>query len=175
MSLRDLFTRSRDGLRWAWDHRPHGWVTPTSVAVGLVIAAFAMWFSDLLGERTTLGTIVVGSPAIYTRERLVNDRFLQDAWLSSQLDPTSGIQDSRQFRKEGREFGLRAGDSKAPSGSSEGSGHPSQKPEYADGPRLSSRVLFLEAVDYREVVRSLTIENQLDDRHDLNGNSLYRF
>jgi hypothetical protein len=175
MSLRDLFTRSRDGLRWAWDHRPRGWVTPTSVAVGLVIAAFAMWFSDLLGERTTLGTIVVGSPAIYTRERLVNDRFLQDAWLSSQLDPTSAIQDSRQFRKEGREFGLRAGDSKAPSGSSEGSGQTSQKPESADGPRLSSRVLFLEAVDYREVVRSLTIENQLDDRHDLNGNSLYRF
>jgi len=27
---------------------------------------------------------------------------------------------------------------------------------------------------YREQIRSLMIENQLDDRHDLRGNSLYR-
>ena len=35
---------------------------------------------------TTFGTIVVKSPIVSTRERLVNDRYDQDAWLRGQLD-----------------------------------------------------------------------------------------
>jgi hypothetical protein len=51
------------------------------------------------------------------------------------------------------------------------------KPEnvaQASEPKLSSRSRLMEALDYRDLVRNLTIENQLDDRHDLNGNSLYK-
>jgi hypothetical protein len=126
------------------------------------------WLGDLVGERTTLGTIVVGSPAIYTRERLVNDRFLQDSWLALRLDPSTQIEDSRQYRIERRGGSVRVGDPK-----DGGSAEPSSGQE--EQPRLSSRARLSEEVDYREQLRNLIIENQLDDRHDLNGNSLYRF
>ena len=33
----------------------------------------------------TLGRIYVESPEVYTRQRLVNDRFAQDAWLRDQM------------------------------------------------------------------------------------------
>ena len=146
---------------------------PSSAAV--LIAIVLLWFGDFFGERTTLGSIVVGSPAIYTRERLVNDRFLQDAWLADQLNPASEIQDALATVGERRGGVVRAGEASpsvtpvAPGGDSPGAS------QAAPQPRMSSRARLLRAVDYREVVRSLMIENQLDDRHDLNGNSLYRF
>src|SRR5205807_4069443 len=34
---------------------------------------------------TTTGEIIVGSPEVYSRERLVNDRFQQTTWLEQQL------------------------------------------------------------------------------------------
>lgn len=46
---------------------------------------------------TTKGTIFVGSPKISTRERLVNDRFEQDAWLRRELENA----DNKQFGFEG--------------------------------------------------------------------------
>lgn len=171
--LGNLLARTRDLLGRAWAYVP-GWVaSPLVIGSAMFVAGVAFFFADFLGERTTLGTIVVGSPAIYTRERLVNDRFLQDAWLSAQLEPASGIQDSRQVRTERRDASISASDAR------DAATAPAQPAGAGDGaatqPRLSSRERLLEEVDYREVVRSLTIENQLDDRHDLNGNSLYRF
>jgi hypothetical protein len=174
MRLGDIARHSRELLHQAWFHRPAG-LLPLAVG-GLFVAAVFLWFGDLLGEKTTLGTIVVSSPAIYTRERLVNDRFLQDSWLSAQLQPAFGIQDSRQIRGEHRGAILRAGDVKEPASAPQASGQDGGSPDAAGlQPRLSSRARLLEEVDYREVVRSLTIENQLDDRHDLKGNSLYKF
>jgi hypothetical protein len=35
---------------------------------------------------TTKGVIVVDSPEVFTRERIVNDRRLQEAWLKKQLE-----------------------------------------------------------------------------------------
>jgi hypothetical protein len=172
MSFRDLPGRARERVQSAWSHRPAWLFTwPTLAVVALLVIGW-LWLGDLFGERTTLGTIVVGSPAIYTRERLVNDRFLQDAWLSNQLEPESGIHDSLGIRTESRAGAVRAGPAKEPAAAP---GNPGPPATGGPQPRLSSRARLLEEVDYREVVRSLLIENQLDDRHDLNGNSLYRF
>jgi hypothetical protein len=174
MSLGDVAHRSRELLQQAWSHRPAR-LLPLALGALFVVAVF-VWFGDFLGEKTTLGTIVVSSPAIYTRERLVNDRFLQDSWLSAQLQPASGIQDSLQIRGESRGAKFLAGDANEAAGATPGSGQDGGAPNAAaQQPRLGSRAKLLEDVDYREVVRNLTIENQLDDRHDLNGNSLYRF
>ena len=43
---------------------------------------------------TTFGKIYVDTPEVYSRERLVNDRFQQDAWLREKLRerPTHGVQ-----------------------------------------------------------------------------------
>ncbi len=35
---------------------------------------------------STYGLIYIDTPEVYTRERLVNDRFQQDAWLRRQLN-----------------------------------------------------------------------------------------
>jgi hypothetical protein len=176
MSILETARGARERLKRAWSHRPGLPLSLALVSAAALVIVGALWLGDLLGERTTLGTIVVGSPAIYTRERLVNDRFLQDAWLSAQLEPPSGIQDSLALRSERRAGTLRAGEPKESGGAGERPGEdPRSLGQSGPLPRLSSRARLLEEVDYREIVRSLTIENQLDDRHDLNGNSLYRF
>lgn len=166
--LGDAAHRVHGWLRRAWIQRPAWLLTPLTLMTVLVVVLGVLWFRDFTGDGETHGTIVVGSPAIYTRERLVNDRFLQDSWLSARLDPSTEIQDSRLYRSERRGGSVRVGDAKD-GGSAEAASGPEQQP------RLSSRARLSEDVDYREQVRNLTIENQLDDRHDLNGNSLYRF
>ena len=156
-------------LTWS-QFQPMLW--PAALFAAFVLGA--IWLVDPFGESTTLGQISVDTPEIYTRERLVNDRFLQDAWLTRELDRES-INPGQQTFAERRNTSLRFGESgdtstaKTVGDSSKSSG------EKAEGDaRLSSRALLLEAVDYRDVVRNLAIENQLDDRHDLNGNSLYK-
>ena len=152
----------REWLQRAWS------LTPFALMTGLVVFLGVRWLGDLVGERATFGIIVVGSPAVYTRERLVNDRFLQDSWLASRLDPSTKIEDSLQYHIVQQGGSVSVGDLK-----NDGSAKQSSGPEQQ--PRLSSRARLSEEVDYREQVRNLIIENQLDDRHDLNGNSLYRF
>src|SRR5687767_1903827 len=69
-----------------------------------IIAAFiaaALWLNRPFGTEPTLGTISIDSPEIYTRERLVNDRFLEDAWLSAQLN-AADVHDAREVRDEHR-------------------------------------------------------------------------
>ena len=46
-----------------------------------------------LDAGTSYGKIFVDSPEIYTRERLVNDRFRQDAWLRGVLSRMSRLDD----------------------------------------------------------------------------------
>jgi hypothetical protein len=148
-------------------------LTPALLVTVLVVAA--AWLLDLkpFGEKTTLGRIFVDTPEIYTRERLVNDRFLQDAWLSRELE-RDAVPGHQTFSDRRSAF-FRAG------GAGEGAAAAAADSAKTTGEdkegelRLSSRAQLLEAVDYRDVVRNLAIENQLDDRHDLNGNSLYKF
>ena len=144
--------------------------TPVLV-VGAFVLGAAVMLVGAFGERATLGRILVDTPEVYTRERLVNDRFLQDAWLSRELERES-IVPSQQVYEERRSAAARVGAGK--DGARSGEGEQAPKPVAAPEPRLSSRALLLEKVDYRDVVRNLAIENQLDDRHDLNGNSLYK-
>src|SRR5688572_26256318 len=56
------------------------------ILIVLLILVAAMWLLEPFGQRTSLGRIFVDTPEVYTRERLVNDRFLQDAWLSRELE-----------------------------------------------------------------------------------------
>ena len=158
--------------RALWQSRLWRLLLAPALLVGAFVAA-AAWFLDPFEEKTTLGRIFVDTPEIYTRERLVNDRFLQDAWLSQELerDAISGHQTFSDRRSAVfRAGGAGQGTAAAAADSARTTG------EDKEGElRLSSRVQLLEKVDYRDVVRSLTIENQLDDRHDLNSNSLYKF
>lgn len=137
-------------------------------ATGGVLVAFP----EILHPRT-FGRILVDSPEVYTRERLVNDRLLQGAWLMRRLvESDAPLQDvgSLQTLTDARSASLHAS-STAPSAP----GNAAAGTPQAASPdlRLAKRELLIDQVDYRDELRRLLIENQLDDRHDLGGNSLY--
>ena len=59
--------------------------------LALLFAAWALfsWRQDIFYALTAKdGQIIVGSPTVYTRQRLVNDRLAQTAWLNDQLRVT---------------------------------------------------------------------------------------
>lgn len=109
----------------------------------------------------TGGEIFVESPEVYTRERLVNDRYRQDFWLRSHLDALDASE-TLIARTEATRLVLG---------------------ENADAPVSGAAALRETAVAFREdfllraairdKIRQLVLENLLDDRHDLTGNSIY--
>lgn len=126
---------------------------------------------ELLPGSATYGNIWVDSPEVYTRERLVNDRFTQDAWLKKQLDKDIEYAGAQSYLNELINAQLTAQknattDKGKISSASESKAEPAAT--------ISSGDLFIDRFDYRDRVRNLKIENLLDDRHDLNGNTLYR-
>lgn len=140
------------------------------VVASVVIVYFAVFFESTIRKELTYGKIWVDSPEIYTRERLVNDRFLHDAWLRRFLY-INDAQGALQVRAQALSTALGVID-----GNPVEVHLPSRIPD-AEGinqPRVSARDKFIDQVDFRDQVRNLMIENQLDDRHDLYGNSLYR-
>lgn len=127
-----------------------------------------------------IGLIVVDSPEIYTRERLINDRFTQSAWLESVL--------KKPFKYKGVEVADKTQDiqelnmaliasisddkTKEHSPSTNGGNQniPLSKPDV----RLSPTDEFRDELEYRHEIRSELMQALLDDRHDLHGNTLYR-
>ena len=121
---------------------------------------------------TTFGKIYVDTPEVYSRERLVNDRFQQDAWLREKLseNPTQGLQGGiGSSSRKTTDLALAAGvKPQAPAREAlEASATPG---EIGDTPIEQMR----DVMAYREEVRNEILENQLDDRHDIAGNTLYR-
>lgn len=147
-----------------------GWrVVPPFLGAALLAALALAWIGNPLGRATTLGSIWVDSPEIYTRERLVNDRFIQDAWLNRQLEKKD-IRDALQISEDNVSARVGTAASSVPgrtaaASQAEGSGTPVE----------SSLDRLRAEVDFREFIRNMAVENQLDDRHDLHGHSLYRF
>ncbi len=141
-----------------------------SLAVFTGLLVFVV--KEFMPSRDTYGSIYVDSPEVYTRERLVNDRFLQDAWLNgwlklkdknrefvgnkSYLDVLNSIKASLEKTEKNK-------DAESPEDSTQ-----------SNSVSLSTGDVFVDMVDFRDRVRNLKIENQLDDRHDLKGNTLYR-
>lgn len=136
------------------------------------------------------GSIFVHGPQVYTRERLVNDRYQEDSWLNGMLERSTrerfGYTASRASTSSStRSVGLNAtaGLPGAPP-----SPAPSQPPLQTQPKTVNPPADGLAAIEfseqptfrlqatraYREQIRTMLIENQLDDRHDLHGNTLYR-
>ncbi|MDS9469512.1 hypothetical protein RGQ15_18255 [Paracoccus sp. MBLB3053] len=122
------------------------------------------------------GLIYVESPEVYTRQRLVNDRYLQDAWLRNRLaevdSPDAGWIEDAQAEMRRAVLGVIAG---------QGSTAPSD--EESDLTGLSSELVeqlaqipfktrFRLQSEARDEIRQMILENALDDRHDLSGNTV---
>jgi hypothetical protein len=84
--LRDLMLTP---LRTTWD-RARQW--PVASIIGIIAVLFAFYFykTPILEfiDHADVGKIVVNSPTVYTRQRLVNDRLDQAHWLRTQLKST---------------------------------------------------------------------------------------
>lgn len=148
------------------------------------------------GPGTTFGRIYVDTPEVYSRERLVNDRFRQDEWLRKKLNenPEQGLQGSMaSSSRQDTTVGLALSFPQAPSPGDTQSPDSPETPEPINSPKPptptkhkleKSAALqdpsdtpiaqLRDAMAYREEVRNEILENQLDDRHDINGNTLYR-
>lgn len=140
--------------------------------------------SALQSSGTTYGRILVDSPEVYTRERMVNDRFRQEAWLLEQLDKLSDEAPGVQGFVEAHKTSERTLDLSVANAATPADGESTELASNADSSvaanmqpgqaQLTPIESFRGRQSVREEVRNALIENQLDDRHDLNGNTLYR-
>ncbi len=123
----------------------------------------------------TTGYIYVESPEVYTRERLVNDRYDQDYWLKQQLrrtQPKLGPDGEVEpaplisvIEDRGTAIGIAPDGAETPDIAVAG-------PVYGDR-RLDLRSEFDVQASVRDMIRQSVLENSLDDRHDLTGNTIY--
>ena len=113
---------------------------------------------------TTQGRIYVDSPEVYTRERLVNDRYDQDYWLRKQLEKLDKLDLQLVTATEKTELDAQSSESTGDSSNSEGGAGQSQ---------LTFEQEFRVVAGVRDKIRQQILENMLDDRHDLSGNSVY--
>jgi hypothetical protein len=127
------------------------------------------------------GTIIVDSPEVYTRERLINDRLEEHLWLTTQLDQatkTKYIFDGYVGRVRTISVGSASSSSTPrPESASELADSVSDDKGESDNIDDPSMIAFDEDFRLRSAIRDQIrqriLENQLDDRHDLYGNSLY--
>jgi hypothetical protein len=130
------------------------------------------------------GSIIVNSPTVYTRQRLVNDRLDQARWLRTQLEFTEekreaefkSIDAVRQVSTTTRATinGPRQVDS--PNGVNDTKSSGSDPKKSNDGIEIdaTTMAMFRAKNAYREEVRSEITQTELDDRHDIKGNTIYR-
>jgi hypothetical protein len=150
-------------------------------AIGIsafAVVAGAIYCLFYLPESVTYGQITLSSPEVFTRERLVNDRYQQDAWLRSQLDRPIDCNVGATVKVDQKVIAEVSANAQPKLAVTE-TQPPQNSQTILDGATQSNakaldRDCFQQALDFREQIRSLLIENQLDDRHDLNGTSLFK-
>lgn len=128
----------------------------------LLVVTLWPWLQTLpLRPITTRGQIYVESPEVYTRERLVNDRYGQAFWLEQQLEKLDEAQNFTSVRRDlALKLAFRPGEG-------------DKLPPLAElsAPPFEHEFQIRSAL--RDRIRQALLENQLDDRHDLTGNSVY--
>ncbi len=165
-----------------------GWIQLIALIAAVYFAAH--WFMNYLDERRREGgLIIVESPEVYSRERLVNDRFTQTAWLEQELKNSWAVNFPNQSVENIKSLmmlnaSITAGVSRnetAPNGGEAAEFPPKTAPEAPqeggkkeNTARLTPTDEFRDKLAYREEIRKQIMETMLDDRHDIKGNTLYR-
>ncbi len=153
----------------AWPRlSPAGRTAVAALAVAGGAAALAV---SATGTRPAEARIYVEPPQVYTRERLVNDRYREMNWLERRLSLSENGTDRPNARLA---RGATTAASLAGAGGGEGGETPGGGPASGDGlalPRISD---FNREIALRSAVRSEMMNTLLDDGHDLFGSTLYR-
>ena len=163
----------------AWQRRRSLAILAAAIAVGVVAA---IW-SDV----RVPGRIIVSQPDVYTRERLVNDRLRHEYWLSQQLEATDTLAGNGRFDAPQARTSRRSAAATVAGvtvGTVEGNAAAvpvlvagSEEPEPSRGAsdlRISPVDRFRDMAAYRDEIRQELMQTQLDDRHDIAGNTLVR-
>ncbi len=167
------------------------WLKTLSALISAAILIWAFRFSDSLALagsylRWSLSAppsaIYVESPEVYTRERLINERSAEEAWLNAQLAKIDSADLARTnivnrlLDTMQTTIGTDGSSSDASTSGSDTGGSPASGGESTSTPgepQLTFDQDFRLRSAYRSLVRQRMIENRLDDRHDLEGNALY--
>jgi len=129
------------------------------------------------------GSIIVNSPTVYTRQRLVNDRLDQARWLRTQLEFTEekreaefkSIDAVRQVSTTTKgTLNIPRGDSSNSENAAKNSPNDPNKSNQSIEIDATTMAMFHAKNAYREEVRSEITQTELDDRHDIKGNTIYR-
>lgn len=146
------------------------------------------------------GFLYIEAPQVYTRERLVNDRFQQANWLNAELAQSAEIDDWKRFviptrsetsdrstdmrvsatlQKWASEFFAGPAQSSDPEstssdGSDEGNLRSANIRPDSDQIMPDPTTLFKMRQNYRTILGNALMDAQLDDAHDQDGNTLYR-
>lgn len=159
----------------------------------VVVAATALVTIAVLrsGADESYGAIIVGEPTIFSRERLVNDRFEQEHWLHHRLEITDDIEKRGSFERV-QLFGSTSASTKILAGVNVGAAQEKEGGQKdaaeaknanaasKDDNRIAINLgktpldLFQDLIVYRDEVRQVLMQTQLDDRHDIAGNTLIR-
>jgi hypothetical protein len=180
-SSRQRFNLVGQIIRNAW---LKSWKAGSLIGVLILVLIFgsgtdlrpsAWWRSAFPGA----GFIYVHSPQVYTRERLINERLKEEEWLDVQLQQADKDESLiGVIRRINRSTSLGRGKENAqahlPVSARLASDVETNNPGTDD---LDDVLTFDQKVRLksanRDFILQKIIENRLDDRHDLQGNSLY--
>ncbi len=165
-------------------YRAFDWLLPGRRVAGLAITGLivaALLFPQEARDHVMMiwraidpprptGLIVVDSPQIFTRERLVNDRFTEERWLAEQLDRTDALLEEGRFARP--YIWMQEAITRSLGGSAEAAPL-GEMPDRAGSPPAPIWE-YEDAMAYRNRIRYAKIATQLDDAHDIDSNTLYR-
>jgi len=183
---------------------------PATGVLGVFAVLFLIYFfkTPILEfvDHADVGKIIVNSPTVYTRQRLVNDRLDQAHWLRTQLKSTEVGYDQNfnsidQVRRTIANTQLKIANAE----STDSSEVPAEQLAAPEKPAATEKsiakkkraatsidlapatattdsvnveastvALFRAKNAYREEVRSEITQTELDDRHDIDGNTIFR-
>ncbi|WP_172331647.1 hypothetical protein [Mangrovicoccus sp. HB161399] len=150
----------------------------SALALAALVVAAKVAGPALDGARSRLlpetgGLVFVESPEVYTRQRLVNDRYQQDAWLRRKLEEIDAPGTRFIARTEAQNAALSA---RIGASGADGGEVPAPVPSAPalPGPGdipFGAKLTIQSAL--RDTLRQHILENALDDRHDLSGNTVF--
>ena len=174
-------------LLWRWVRKALGWVALRGLVIVVAILVYAWWQGQLaplesklgrawlagqlaFSEEKLPGLLSIEPPQLYTRERLVNDRFRQANWLEDQLDDTNdhSVATISSRRALEQKIDMLFNSNTSTDGSGKATPAPSSEVQPSDLQSLT------EVDKTRLRLRTDLMDTLLDDGHDLDGNTLYR-
>lgn len=178
-------------VMWAWLGKPV--VQQRSVYLLIIIFMFYLplpyfgrvvqdWFWDrgLFFDPKHEGAIIVESPQLFTRERLINQRLADSRWIDERIDAVSDMITANRFglpdqlREDFLKQRLELGGSQVENKDTVAAHAQDATLNAALNLNVGPHLEFQDAHEYRQFLVQKKYEYVLDDIHDTHSNTLHR-